>query len=281
MTVLAAASSLVKQYPIGSYRSFPVGAAQKLFGGAMLVLNAATGVAQETSGTIEGHLRVIGVARGQLLKGTNTNVQADNADNTSGAAGDINVLAEVGCFTFVNDATAPLAAADVGADCFAVDDATVSKDSSQGNRACAGVFRGLADDGRAIVEVGTTGSRWYSEVLEIKANADLSTLQNTQVKISNSAGVGRAASATANTDFTVGVLINAPAAAGAVAYIVINGVAPCKVGASNIVAADVCTATAAGATLATVTAGHRYVGQALESGSSGETKMILVNPGSL
>jgi hypothetical protein len=60
-------------------------------------------------------------------------------DNADGADGDKEVDCRFGIYHFDNDATAPVTIADVGADCFMVDDHTVSSDGT--GRSVAGEIK--------------------------------------------------------------------------------------------------------------------------------------------
>lgn len=60
-------------------------------------------------------------------------------DNSDGADGDREADCRAGIYHFDNDATSPVTIADVGADCFMVDDHTVSKDGT--GRSVAGKIK--------------------------------------------------------------------------------------------------------------------------------------------
>jgi hypothetical protein len=180
--------------------------------------------------------------------------------------------------TFANDSdsTTALVAADAGLPCYVVDDATVSSDSNKGNRALAGIFLGLDREGRCMVAMGE--GHMMPQVASFLAGADLSSLQNTIVKLSNSSGAAKVASATAETDASIlGVLLNAPAS-GAVARVVTHGPAPLVAGAAGWTAADGVEPTTAGAGVSASAAAYT-VGLALETATSGQTKMVFVRPG--
>jgi hypothetical protein len=282
MTALSASSELVTTQGPSRFFSAPVAASQLLYKGAMLILDADAGTAKEAPTTLSGHLRVVGVCAGALAKGTRSGVTASNADNSSGAAGDINVLIERGIFSFVNDTAGAgagtLAAADIGIPVYAIDDATVSADSNRGNRAFAGIFLGLDDNSRAIVEVGM-GGRFnpFVTVRSLVANADLSSLQHTIVKLADDGGAAEVASATAITDESIGILVNTPTA-GQVAFVVTEGPAPCVVSASGVTAGTRVTSTTGGASISCTTA-DSHVGSALETGTSAQVKMVYVQTG--
>jgi len=192
------------------------------------------------------------------------------------------VLIERGTFSFANSAEGAgdgtLGSADVGLPCYSLDDATVSANSNCGNRALAGIFWGLDDNSRAIVEVGTGGGRFGNVTIRsLVANADLQALQHTIVKLANDTGAAEVASATAITDEVIGILINTPDA-GEIALVVTEGPAPCVTAAGGTTAGARVTSTTAGAAL-TCTTADSHVGSALETGTSGQTKMVYVQTG--
>lgn len=112
----------------------PVAAATKIFAGAIVC--AQSGAAYFTKGTTATTLRAVGVAE-------------ETADNTGGAAGAINVkYRRDGWFRFKNSAAADaITLADVGADCYIVDDETVAKTSDTNARSVAGKVRHVDADG--------------------------------------------------------------------------------------------------------------------------------------
>lgn len=282
MTALAASASGVKKKvtdgaPIlPSHRWLPVAASQLIYYGALVV--EVLGYAKEATGTAMGHLKVAGVARGSAAKGEFSTATTD-ADNSSGAAGDLNVKVEAGVFTFVNDSGAgALTVADGGLPCYVVDDATVSRNGDVGNRAIAGIFLGLDDDDRAIVAVGMD-SPHGPRIFSLLANADLSSLQHTFIKLADDTGDAEAAGAGAATDPIFGVLLNAPTA-GTVARICTYGPAPIVVGAGGITAGTRINSVASGAA-ENAAAGEESGGFALETGTSAQTKMMFVCPGTV
>lgn len=107
----------------GVLREPPVAAATILYAGSMGAVNA-SGYAVPAAATAT--LKVLGRVK-------------QRADNSSGAAGEIRAPIEAGIFRFANSASADLIAlADIGADCYAVDDQTVAKTSSSNARPVAG-----------------------------------------------------------------------------------------------------------------------------------------------
>ncbi len=262
------------------FNYYPVAASTTIYQGAMVVLNY-LGQLIPAASSLQGHMRVVGVASGRVQPGSHGPTDANDA--TAVSAGDYDAEIETGRFSFANGSTAnggaatdTIVAADIGSNAYAIDDNTVSRDSLDGNRACVGRILDIQDDGLVAVEI--TGARWFSRVEQFKANADLSTLRNTQVIWADSSGAGRIAAATSDTVYTIGVLINAPDAAGKVAYVVTYGPAPLVVGAGGITAGENASSTAGGASVV-AGAADSFVGKALETGTSAQTKMVYVQPG--
>jgi hypothetical protein len=120
---------------IGEMGVGPVAAATKIFAGSIVC--AQTGAAFLTKGATATTLRGIGVAE-------------ETADNTAGAAGAINVkYRRDGWFgPFANSSAGDLITlADVGADCFIVDDQTVAKTNGTNTRSVAGKVRDVDASG--------------------------------------------------------------------------------------------------------------------------------------
>ncbi|WP_416053124.1 hypothetical protein [Cupriavidus basilensis] len=106
---------------------FPVAANTKIFAGSIVAIDTATGTA--TKGATATTLKSVGIA--QAI-----------ADNTGGAAGDIRVRVRRGLWHVANSAaTDQITLADVGADCYLVDDQTVAKTSGTNTRSLAGKIR--------------------------------------------------------------------------------------------------------------------------------------------
>ena len=107
----------------GTRYSDPVAADTKIFAGALVVLNAAGDAAPGSTAT------------GLTARG----VAAATADNTGGAAGDIAVDVRKGVFRFNNSAGADeITRAEIGDDCYIVDDETVAKTDGSISRSVAG-----------------------------------------------------------------------------------------------------------------------------------------------
>jgi len=119
--------------------SDPVAAATLIYMGALVMLdtsgNAVPGAATAT-------LKARGFAKFK-------------ADNSSGAAGDIDVETIVAAGEMANSAGGDeITAADIGNACFVVDDQTVAKTSSGGTRPVAGRIEEVTADGRVVVKCG-------------------------------------------------------------------------------------------------------------------------------
>lgn len=107
----------------GTNFSDPVAASTQIYLGALVVLNAAGNAVPGSTAT---GLKVRGIATEQV-------------DNSTGAAGDKLVPTRTGIFLFKNSASADLIArADIGNDCYIVDDETVAKTSATSTRSIAG-----------------------------------------------------------------------------------------------------------------------------------------------
>ncbi|MBL0949263.1 MAG: hypothetical protein IBJ08_00860 [Pseudomonas sp.] len=110
----------------------PVAASTRIFAGALVCLNAAGfAVPGSTSATLK--------ARGRA---------EEQVDNRDGAAGALRIETRRGVFPFANSAAADeITRADIGNECFIVDDQTVAKTSATDTRSVAGIIRDLDDAG--------------------------------------------------------------------------------------------------------------------------------------
>ncbi len=116
----------------GETFNFPVATNIKIFGGAIVMLNA-TGYA--TKGA---------TATGQICVGR----AEDLADNTGGADGAKTVNVRAGVFKFANSAAGDLITiAEIGDNCYIVDDQTVAKTDGTATRSVAGKIVGVDSDG--------------------------------------------------------------------------------------------------------------------------------------
>ena len=111
--------------------SLPMAAATVIFGGSIVCVNAG---ANAVPGSTSAALKAAGVA-------------ATHARN-AGAAGDERVTVEKGVHCFANSSSADaITLADIGSDCFIVDDQTVAKTSATNTRSVAGKVFDVDADG--------------------------------------------------------------------------------------------------------------------------------------
>jgi len=107
----------------GDVQSYPVLAATKIFAGGIVVLDAA-GFARP------GHTATGLIAAGRA---------EERIDNSAGANGDSNVKVRSGAFRYANSAAGDeITIAEIGDDCYLVDDQTVAKTDGTGTRSVAG-----------------------------------------------------------------------------------------------------------------------------------------------
>jgi len=139
--------------PIPARDSLPVVASDILYQGAMVCRNAAGDLVPAAS--IATLSRVVGV-------------MTATADNSAGAAGAINGEFDVGAFYFTNSGTS-ITAAEIGQDCYAVDDESVHL-ISLGNRTLAGRILGV--DATLGVKVGI-GEHWGASAEESAETHDI------------------------------------------------------------------------------------------------------------
>lgn len=112
-------------------------AAAKCFAGGMVGRNAAGNATAAAAASIA----VLGVAESTI-------------DNTAGIAGALTIAPRIGVFQFNNSASADLiAVANVGQDCYVVDDNTVALTNSNNTRCRAGVIVGVDATGAGGVWV--------------------------------------------------------------------------------------------------------------------------------
>jgi hypothetical protein len=143
----------------------------------------------------------------------------ETVDNSAGSAGDKTVHIRQGVFQFKNSSSNDaIAQADVGEDCYIVDDETVAKSSASGTRSRAGKIVGV-DSAGVWVEVRLAEIHVDGVDITGPAAADLSTKQFYFVKLDSN---GKFAVAGAG-EVAVGVLQNTPNADGKIARVRILG----------------------------------------------------------
>lgn len=123
----------------GQRYELPSAAAQRFFQGAIVCRNAAGRAVRAITAL---NLVALGVAEAAV-------------DNTLGADGAVSVPYRSGVFLFENSTAADLiTAADIGTDCFIVDDQTVARTNGTNTRSRLGRVDALEADGRVWVRVG-------------------------------------------------------------------------------------------------------------------------------
>jgi hypothetical protein len=123
----------------GELYALPIALAQKIYAGA-IVCRSATGFA--VKGSTSTTLKAVGVADRTV-------------DNTTGADGADTAKYRSGCFNLANSAAGDLITnADVGNDCFIVDDQTVAKTNGGATRSIAGKVDSIDTDGSVWVWIG-------------------------------------------------------------------------------------------------------------------------------
>lgn len=134
LPVLGAALASDRNTPMrdGEVVSLPVAASKKIYAGA-LVARDANGYA--TPGATATTL--LGAGRAEV-----------QVDNSSGSDGDISVDVRKGVFRFANSTGGDeVGRADIGNDCYIVDDQTVAKTDGTGTRSVAGKVFDVDSDG--------------------------------------------------------------------------------------------------------------------------------------
>ena len=120
MTVLAADRNTPRRD--GDKISVPVAAGELIYAGALVALDASgDAVKGATATTLSG----FGRAEARV-------------DNSGGAAGDQSVEVRKGVFRFANEGADLVTRADIGNDCYIVDDQTVAKTNGTATRSVAG-----------------------------------------------------------------------------------------------------------------------------------------------
>lgn len=116
----------------GEVEKHQVAAAQLIYGGAIVMRNAAGYVVKGATA-----LGLRGVGRAE-----------ERVDNSTGAAGDKSIKIREGVFRFANSAAGDaITIADIGKLCFAVDDQTVAKTNGTNTRSPAGIVETVDDIG--------------------------------------------------------------------------------------------------------------------------------------
>ncbi len=110
----------------------PVAASVKIYAGALVARDASGNATPGATAT-----DILGLGRAE-----------SQADNSSGSAGDISVEVRKGVFKFENSSGGDeITGADIGSDCYIVDDQTVAKTDGTGTRSVAGTVFEVEADG--------------------------------------------------------------------------------------------------------------------------------------
>lgn len=115
----------------------PVAASKKIYAGALVAID---GSGNLTPGAVATTLKKPGRARATV-------------DNSTGGAGAVKAEYELGVFLFKNSAdTDAIARADIGSNCYIVDDETVAKTNGTNTRSVAGQVADIDASGGVWVE---------------------------------------------------------------------------------------------------------------------------------
>lgn len=280
---MAAATSNVdtarfgEQAVVRKLMSLPVAASTHIYQGSIVALNSAGYLVPASA---DASLHIVGVAQVE-------------ADNSPGAAGDIDCSVERGAFYFANgSSTAAIVEGDIGRVVYAADDQTLSRINTSGTLPAIGKVLGV-DDSKVIVEVGllsrAEANGGSSHDVLYPAGASLTAAQNLFVKLNGSSQIVLADSAG---EQALGVLLNAPGSGaigivrvlGACSVIASTGIADgaliattaTSARAKPAVAAVVNTSDAGGASDPVI--GSHVMGMALADGTTGNLMPIFVNP---
>jgi hypothetical protein len=147
MTALAAdrTDSTELHGHLGKRYSYPVDAGARIFQGAIVCIDTADQLAKP--GATSTTLVAVGIA-------------TDQADNTGGADGDIEVDVRANVWGMKNSSGADeITLDDVGKTCYIVDDQTVALTDGTASRSAAGVVADVDDsgsEGEVFVDIGPT-----------------------------------------------------------------------------------------------------------------------------
>ena len=138
------------------YESYPVLAGVKIYNGAIVVLDVATGYARQCIPGAPGIYIGLGVAEGQDFGA----VPGVAVDNTNGGNGAVYVKVKRGIFAFSNSTSHPIDNTMIGAGAFGEDDQTVSATNASSTLSQIGIIwrvdsgTGVGQNHGAVVWVG-------------------------------------------------------------------------------------------------------------------------------
>jgi hypothetical protein len=116
----------------GNSISVPVAASVKIYAGALVARDASGNATPGATAT-----GILGLGRAE-----------SQADNSSGSAGDISVEVRKGVFKYENSSGGDeITGAEIGSDCYIVDDQTVAKTDGTSTRSVAGTVFEVEADG--------------------------------------------------------------------------------------------------------------------------------------
>ena len=259
-------------------------AATDSYQGSVMMLDYSTGYVKVVplcaAGTSAGINPVLGILRGSCLKGSNRK-DSDNCLNSGGSNGDRIAIIETGVHAIALDTAAGSIPtfAHIGRPVFMMDDNNVSANPLSYNRPQAGIFLGLSQDGLGLVAMGPHIPNRCITIEYGLANADLSGSPFAAMKLISDTGIAEYAVQATDTGIFSGILINAASADGVtkIAAVVTGGPCPCIAGAAGFTVATELMVTTSGAMIA-ATSGKVVTGQALETATSGQTRMMRVVP---
>ncbi len=210
-------------------------ASTKIYKGALVGVDAN---GRAVAGTSVASSRVLGRAE-------------EYVDNSTGAADAKTIKVRQGTYFFANSSsTDAITAADIGRECYAVDDQTVAGTPSNGAYARAGIVVGLESGRGVAVWLGAPVMNAAPTELTFVTGADLSSSQYCGVKL-NSSGVIVLCGAG---EFPLGILQNAPAN-GAVGIVRVAGVSLMKADGTGVTRGDKISCAANGLGRASTAAG--------------------------
>lgn len=256
MTALAAARNTLKYNTEICPENIvvPVAASTRIYQGALVGLDAN---GRAVAGTSNAAARIIGRAENE-------------ANNSSGSAGAINVTIRQGVYYFANSSsTDAIVAADVGRFCYVVDDQTVARSSGNGARLRAGVVIAVSSDDGVAVWIGAPAELSAPTEIEILAGEDLSSYQYSAVKVNSSGALVRAGAG----EFACGILQNAPAS-GALGIVRVAGISVMKADGTGVTRGDKvsCAANGLGRSTAAAASGTAHVNT---SDAGGATDAVI------
>lgn len=155
-------------------------------------------------------------------------------DNSSGAADAKTIKIRQGVYYLANSATTDaITAADIGRECYAVDDQTVARTPSNGAYARAGIVVNVDSSLGVAVWIGAPVINSAPVDMTFVTGEDLSSYQYSGVKLNSSGVIVRCGAG----EFPLGILQNAPGS-GAVGVVRLAGVSLMKADGTGVTRGD-------------------------------------------